>query len=725
MIRLAQIIAPYISASSEAWISDACTRGGVWFAIRMAFLGIVTGQILLATPKSESHERWRKLLKTSVTFERHFTPDEIGSESGALPPLPGKPAFLTRSLGALGQSEADKEWARMNLLTSQLDFSHNLSRVFSPTLYGEHPEFFPEEAGRRIQPAGGNVWWQPDMGRSDVARYAARAAEAFFTRKPDAVSFALGVNDGLVFGESAETKAFIMPVRWFRERPDYSNLVFTFMNRAAEELERTYPDKYLGALAYYWAENVPDFPVRAQVIPFLTADRSQGYDQKFLRQDRALQRRWMEAMRAGRATDKNGKLSAPPLRIGLYDYLYGDGFLIPRLHPHLLAKHLRYTRRLGFTDYYAEVYPNWGLDGPQPWLVAQLLQDPEQSADRLLNEYYQRYFKEAAKPMRRFFEQCERQWMSQKGPAYWLKHYRNESQATVFPSRVCAELRHFLNDAAKKAKSELVRARVQQVSDAFGVTERFIAMYEARDRLARSALADKPDALKLTQEIAAFAVARTEFTNYTKALQEAQPLLIAPFRLPDYLVNDPTAMAKVAVDVAESRSESGNPASGDWKKLPINGELSGPLKPARLIASLTYEVALPEFWQSRVEPAEHHRAKLNGGILRISGTKTTAVYRWLRLPVGTTEVRATAQVRGMVSNSGVVNLTLGWLDANEKHLGLSSVRLPEGEWPDWRTLLQAARPPEGAVWVGIGVTVMHQTPTDWIDAEKFALQTRP
>ena len=23
--------------------------------------------------------------------------------------------------------------------------------------------------------------------------------------------------------------------------------------------------------------------------------------------------------------------------------------------------------------------PNWGLDGPMPWLTAQLLQDPEQS----------------------------------------------------------------------------------------------------------------------------------------------------------------------------------------------------------------------------------------------------------------------------------------------------------------------------------------------------------
>jgi len=50
--------------------------------------------------------------------------------------------------------------------------------------------------------------------------------------------------------------------------------------------------------------------------------------------------------------------------------------------PEFVERFFREARAAGFTDYYAEVYPNWGLDGPQPWLVAQLLQDPAQDAAR-------------------------------------------------------------------------------------------------------------------------------------------------------------------------------------------------------------------------------------------------------------------------------------------------------------------------------------------------------
>src|SRR5690606_21522081 len=108
-----------------------------------------------------------------------------------------------------------------------------------------------------------------------------------------------------------------------------------------------------------------------------------------------------------------------PRRMGLYDYLYGTGYLVPRIHTRLLAENLRHARRVGFTDYYAETYPNWALHGPMLWLTAQLLQDPEQSPEVLLDEYYRRYFRTAAVPMRRFFELCERQWMTQPGSAYW------------------------------------------------------------------------------------------------------------------------------------------------------------------------------------------------------------------------------------------------------------------------------------------------------------------
>ncbi|MBP6505926.1 MAG: DUF4838 domain-containing protein [Opitutaceae bacterium] len=669
--------------------------------------------------------------------ERWFMPGNAGYESGQRQSPLGSAAFSSRALGMTNPVDGG-EWARHNRLTPRLEFSHNLAEIFPPKLFDESPEFFPMEGGRRLRPPEKSVWWNPDLGREDVAAYAAEKAGEYFDAHPDEMGFAMGVNDGLIFGESPETTALVTPLRWFRGRPDYTNLVFTFMNRVAADFGKTKPNKYLGALAYYWTENAPDFPVHAQVIPFLTADRAQGYDPAFRTEERALQVRWalrhgtegslsdtqLATLNAGRPSPRDLKRNAGQgfdpsgisPRLGLYDYLYGRGFLIPRFHPHLIADNLRQARRLGFTDYFAEMNPNWGLDGPQPWLVAQLLQDPEQSADRLLAEYYRRYFKETAFLMKHFYSRCEEQWLTQPGSAYWLKHFRNESQATIFPSAVCAELRALLGAALQTAKSDLVRSRVKQVSDAFGVTERFVAMQEARDKLVRLALEATSAAPLLSVQVDKFTEARKEFENYTKALQQTQPTLVAPVYFVDYLTDDPVAMARARLHVQQTElvAEENNDQ--------INGYFQGLPNPVRKIAGLTYSLSLPEPWQSRVEPAEHHMMSLTLGVVRIAGTKDATLFQWVQIPRGALAMNAAVDVRGHVSNSGVVKLTLGWLDAEHRHLGLTVVRLPEGEWPQWQTLIQAAEPPKGAVWVGIGARIQHQEKSDWVELRNFTLR---
>lgn len=649
------------------------------------------------------------------------------------------------------------------------------------------------EKERRVRPPEGARWWQPDLGREDVASFAAKQAMAYFAEHPESVSFALGVNDGLLFGESAETKALTMPVRWFRERPDYSNLVFTFMNRAAEELSRSYPDKYLGALAYYWAEQVPDFAVHPQVIPFLTADRSQGYDPEFLAEDRELQRRWVAALRAGSEkyegssmkevalskasagkairseqgaiSNQQSAISSEPialskeleandsqltaqssqlprLRLGLYDYLEGAGFLIPRQHPHLLAEHLRYSRQLGFTDYFGEGMQNWGLDGPQPWLVAQLLQDPEQSAEILLEEYYQRYFQEAAKPMRRFYERCEEQWMNQPGDSYWLKFYRNETQAILFPPEICRELRGYLDEAASLVRQRKVRAHVQQVSDAFGVTERFVAMQTWRDRLNREVLSGKAEMAKVVLWLKAFRKARGEFIDYSKQLGKEQPLLVTFFEIDDFLKHDPTVNSLLWIRELSEAVEPILPADlrGDpeveqhWSFLAKegrsvvgNGALQGMLRSPRIVAGLPYQIALPKPWISRVEPAERFQAEFTEDgdrALRIEGSINTSITQWRRV-AGSDYALAGVAIRGQLSPSSSAYLGFAWLDADHRYLGEHDrILLPTGKWPDWQNLNVGGFVPEGAVWVGVGVRLGNQREEDWIELKEFRLEVK-
>ncbi len=534
------------------------------------------------TDGGQESEVRRKPASAGLTSAIRHLPsgsEELPSAIGPLPSSSAGPSsairrlssgFQTRAFSGLNTSE-EQDWGRRNGLTKPLAFSHNLGAIFPPSLFAEHPEFFPLADGKRLEPPKGSYFWNPDIARPDVAKYAAEAAGKYFEKNPDEVSFPLGVNDALIWGESPELLALATPTKWFRDRPDYSNVVFTFMNRVAEQLEHTHPQKYLGALAYYWAENTPAFPLHPQVVPFLTADRGQGYDAAFKEEEFSLQRRWggrgryslsVNRYSSGSAgltnnkqpiTNNRAEGAAALRRLGMYDYLYGVGFLIPRIHTKLLAENLRHARSVGFTDYFAEVNPNWGLDGPMPWLTAQLLQDPEQSEAALLDEYYRRYFKEAAAPMRRFFERCEEQWMNQPGPPYWLKHYRNESQAIIFPAAVCRELRALLEEARQRAGSGKVRQRVELTSVAFGVTERFVAFKAAKDQVTRTAL-QAALAPEIEASLVTYLSARREFIHYTSEVRRTAPLALHPFGWDDYLHNDPMPLALLALGRASTAS---------------------------------------------------------------------------------------------------------------------------------------------------------------------------
>lgn len=665
---------------------------------------------------------------------RAWVPGKLGLELGPEKPEAVAPgAFLTRAFSGFRTPE-ERAWGERNGLTPALGFSHNLTTVFPPELYDTNPEFFPLVAGQRIKPRKGSYFWNPDLAREDVALHAARAAARHFEQRPDDVSFALGINDALIWGESTALVVQTTPVTWFRERPDYTGVTYRFMNRVAAELEKTHPQKYVGALAYYWTENAPAFPLHPQVIPFLTADRAQGYDGGFWTEELELQRRWRAAAEATTA--------AAPRRLGIYDYVYGSGFLVPRIHSQLLAAHLKHARETGFTDYYAEVYPNWGLDPVMPWLLARLVRDPSASAPALLDEFFRGYFGEAAAPMRRFYERCEEIWMGQPGPSYWLKHFRNESQIALFPPEVCRELRGYIEAARQLAWSVRVQARVRLASDAFGVTERYARFGVARERLLRLTLQGSGADAAIAAALEEYLAARAGFRGYTEALVAREPLALhAPVRFEDFLQTDPTAAALLALSDLRALPPAvrDDPSvaplaialtaeAGKRTEILRNPGMTGPLQPPRTIATLTYGMSMPVEWRSSVEPAQFHRGVLQDGpegrVVRLEGTKDTTISQWV--PLGGPGLhRAEIRVRGKVQPATAVKLVFAWLNGEHRHVGFNVVRLPEGEWPEWVTLKSAALPPADAAWVGLGLRVQNQVAGDWVEATGFSLTVEP
>jgi hypothetical protein len=600
------------------------------------------------------------------------------------------PAFLSREFSGLDREGL--EWARRNGLHGSLPHAHALKDVFPPRLFDAHPEWFPLLEGRRYRPVSSEDYnWQPNLALPEVAAHAVAQADAFFDREPQAAGISLSVNDSICFDQSDATVRARGPLRWFRGRPDYSDVVFGFMNRVADNVAHRRPDKLLSAYAYYWCENTPSFSVRANVVPWLTADRSQWYDEAFRNEDRALIERWCHS---------GAKI------VGMYDYLYGAPFLVPRVTTRLTAESIEFAYREGVRAYCAEANPNWGLDGPKLWLAAQLLWDPGQPVDALLNDYYAHFWGEAAPPMRRFYERCEKAWLRQPGPGWWLKYYQDEAQAELFPSDVCAALRSCLEDAQSRARDPAMQARVEMVSASFSVTERFSAFCEARFALSRAAAAPWINRERVAKLLGDFRRKRADLGPAYERAAAAGGL--ARIDLEPYLRDDPEAgVAARLREQADAPVENAGLDDPGWQTLKT---------PEKLDDRTFVWSTLP--WLGRGEPVEARLIQVSSDaaglrVVSYRHCKSERLQQWIAASAGRA-YEASVKVKSHVSPGNQTYLIMNWMDRQNHYVGRPVAdRLPDGDWTEGKTLMAAGLAPPTVAFVGVGIYACDQTGSDF------------
>ncbi len=666
----------------------------------------------------------------------------------------GREGFRSRQFSGLRVRES-REWAVNNRLEPPGDpnrryrFHHNVRRIFTPDLFDEHPGIFPVWDGERYRPPWNDPNWQPCFGHPKTAEIAAKAAREYFDANPQAISFSVGMNDGNRICECDLCQGLVAHGRTFRDKPDYSDLVFTFTNRVAELLEETHPDKYVGALAYHWAENTPSFPVHPQVIPYLTADRTQWVDERFRAEDQDLMERWMDA---------------GPEIVGIYDYYYGGSFVIPRVFNAVMAKSIRHAHKTGIRGFYAELYPRWSLDGPKPWLAAQLLWDPEADPTELLDDYYKGFFGPAAAPMQEFFELAERRWTSQRGRPYWLRYYFQVAQLELYPPDVCEEARKILDAAVEAAGDrEPYCSRVGLFTEGFRLTELYSRYYHfihevppernLSEEQGWSFLVDLMlyaedfetlvrwkdnvmDRSFLHRESGEHFYERIGFKPEMRLTQWVEPLLewgreydaerlvkVALDRLDAAL---PAARANLVREIYE-RKRSNRSAGTD---LLGNGNFGADRFLAGKDEYLGVRGRPPHdwnlWWRSGTQSGfflsteDTHR-----GGLGLRAEDAIEEYVYVNAPVTAEAVyRFSAHAKARISNGGRVLARLLWWDANGQLIETAYDfvdQLPEGE-NDWTRLEVVGEPPEQAVTMMAALAVENQDEHDFAVFDEVRLE---
>ncbi|MBP1990152.1 DUF4838 domain-containing protein [Paenibacillus eucommiae] len=324
-----------------------------------------------------------------------------------------EPAFISRKFFGIETVATNVEWSRRNRMNDKIHFHHNLSSLFDPQVFANHPEYYPGG----VVPASIHGW-QPCMNEV-TAEAAIERIKAYFLQHPDEISYSLGINDNSNFCEANPANASYPnpPLLNSVGYLDMSNVYYAWVNAIVEGVLEDYPDKYFGLLAYW---NVFDPPtavtLNSRVIPYITDDRMS----------------WTDPVKGAAGHQQTDLWQEKATNLAFYEYLYGFPYSVPRVYFHRMAENYAYSETNGVIAHVAELFPNFG-EGPKPWLSAKLQWDPNQDVDALLNEWYVRAVGEEAAPyLKSYYDHWEQFWTDRIFSSEWYLNWADSPNRNNF-----------------------------------------------------------------------------------------------------------------------------------------------------------------------------------------------------------------------------------------------------------------------------------------------------
>ena len=358
-------------------------------------------------------------------------------------------------------------------------YSHHLYRVFPVSKYGEtHPEYYPLIDGtRRIPSSNGAQNWQPCTTNPEVIALTIEYGKQWFRDHPEANFFSVGMNDSAAFCECPNCRALDLPGETFRGRRMLSDRYFTFVKAVADGLRDEFPDKYVSCIAYSVVESPPkrvNLPSNVMVV--ITQDVGQWHDPVYKQTDMDFARAWAEAAGA----------------FGTYDYT-GLGWLMPRVYPHVMAESLRFYDEVGAVAVTNEAWPTWWYAGPQMYLRAKLMWDPQLDCDAVLDEFYAGFFGPAKTPMKTLYDVLERCMMKERDGRWFEGLSSVLQQMDVWAPGDLDECREAMQQAKQMAAGKgRYEQRVDFVARGFSWAEALLEEYwqaqKVRDLLVSSSV---------------------------------------------------------------------------------------------------------------------------------------------------------------------------------------------------------------------------------------------
>jgi hypothetical protein len=355
------------------------------------------------------------------------------------------PDFILRDWSGFDRDRGglDKKYWLLSI-DGMFQYHHNLFNIFAPEKYAtKYPGIYPFYDGKRHVPRKGvKGGWQICFTHPKAVDITMDYAREFFTRNPHAKSFSVSVNDAAGYCYCDKCRILNESGRKKGDKFSASGSYYAYVNAVAHRLAKEQPGKYVAFLAYQYVREPPSSSLEKNVMVFITKEPLP----------------FMEKWR--------GKVS----NYGLYQFIYGNSWVIANHWPHAMQEYLQKLHKKGLCAFKAESYCGWGFNGPKLWVLANLLWDVDLDVDAALEDYYlHTYGRETMPDMKLFYEKWEDIYSRRRSKneyffSTWRPGLKQFEHVTSQDYQIMGKL---LNSAINKVQGEDNRQRLEFTLRAF------------------------------------------------------------------------------------------------------------------------------------------------------------------------------------------------------------------------------------------------------------------
>ena len=293
----------------------------------------------------------------------------------------------------------DPDWAARNRMNGTLGprqqhggiESYWAVHTFYPLMppsefYDKHPEYYSLIKGKRIQDRAQLCLTNPDVLKIITERIKMRMRES-----PEYLIYDVSQNDWYNPCQCDKCQEIVS------KEGSESGLIIWFVNQVAELVEKEFPDKFIGTLAYQYTRKPPKEirPKNNVVVRLCSIECCFAHDFKSCPQNQSF------------LTDlKNWSVLAPHLYI--WDYVVGfNHYLTPYPNFKVLQSNIRTlaeNNAIGIMEQAASQCRGTEFAELRSYLISRLLWNPDCDIEKVINDFMVGYYGRSGKYVRQYLE---------------------------------------------------------------------------------------------------------------------------------------------------------------------------------------------------------------------------------------------------------------------------------------------------------------------------------